>query len=337
MTEFAVQLIGVERPAIYEERLTTSKSLAKLLAGEVVRLVPTGETHPGWIHVSRVAGLATGWLEERFIDVQLSDLAPPAIDDVNLFARHCVRAEVSMNTGGADGSPAVLAEYLLVLAQIETKLDVANFGEKVSSDPVGPFQISVSRWKEFLSDKSTGSHFDVASRSFPFSQIWGAAHLAQLDMNAFSEIESQRTPPTAPSGPFVPSFLNVFHAWMLGVQAAHAVFVAHQDDALNPDLDTILSPHLSAGALKVLKSNKSALVTDNGAAITVDDFFLRSANRLALEFEIATKLLRNAAPVAMAAQNAARAGTAPWMGWVDGEFNAWKGLKETDSGGAGKS
>lgn len=330
MITHKVKDVDGKSPAIYKAKDTGSDRLVNgLFGGEIVELVISDEATSEWLLVN-YDGLS-GWMEAKFLGPLAEDALLIGSVDERDFVRECIRVEVALNTGGTEGLPAVVADYLLAAALLESKLE--NFDRQFEgSDAIGPFQISSAEWAAFLEDLDDTAPITPLDRYGPLTQIIGAGYLAQLAMDSFSTLEKPNPEAEPPSGPFIPSFLNLFHVKLVGVEAAHKLMQVQKADTDNPKVGEVLAEFYPDSAdLDQLLKNRRRYLRDGAVEETVNGFFIKSTNILNEALTRARTLIEKHAPevTGVAELNA----DTPWMAFADGELPFWKDKVETDPAG----
>ena len=254
--------------------------------------------------------------------------APPVLDfSLWSFLKACVDAERRVNDPSVNKSGFfVTADFLIAWADIESK--IKNIGPKNPlTDGIGPFQISTANWQRFLSSPF-GAGYTIADREVGLNQVSGAAFLALDAMAAISkaigERDNQSGDPTTtgPTGPFVPSYIDVLLGMMLSVEAAVAVRAAKMDDKGGIAADTVLAPPIfSTGDLQKLVEFRGTLLknTDTGAVETIDGLLINADQLLNSELEKAFGLIRDNNPEDLPKVD----GAAPWMVFAQAELDNW--------------
>jgi uncharacterized protein (TIGR02594 family) len=205
-----------------------SEVLTTLMEGEI--LADAGETKGAFVKVNHPAAAVPGWVAAS--DCQKIDDAPrPPVKEED-FVSSCVLAERAMNDEPTTAPWLVSADFIIARAIIET--GIANVGPKIpGSDGVGPLQITVKEWNDFLNSplgKSGG--FDSNGRDEATVQTSGAAYRMFADAKAISDAKLAKGVGSA-KDPFLPSYLDVFHAYLTNSAAAAVAIL----DALASDAD----------------------------------------------------------------------------------------------------
>ena len=253
--------------------------------------------------------------------VLTADLKPvdatvrPKLDEL-FFVQDCIVVERSMNNRPQTAPWFVAADFLIARAIIETNLTNA-MPKTAGSDAVGPLQVSSGEWKAFLADGGS-----LATPFLPFDpddfdhwlmQIWGAGHRMVVDAKAISDAKLAQQPPVGTADdPFVPSYLDVFNAYITGSPAAAVVIL----DANNKDADKtrplkdILTPTLTDAQITAFFKARSKYTGPIEAPKSVADFMAAAEADLNEALAKAFDLIKKNAPEEMMQ---AKQGEAPWF------------------------
>lgn len=328
MQRFKVAKHADDRPALFEQPDGSSPLVKRLVPGQLVEMPDQAENEEGWIEVEHLPSPSgpdrvAGWLERRFLGQPVELLSQPA--DPRRIVRQCARIELQTAAGASPGSPSILADYLVALGLIETGLDRVE-PMLPGSDAVGPFQIESAEWDEFV---AANAFFGPGDRFRPTAQPRCLAFLTQRDWLAFAEREKPGGA-HAPDGPFVPSFLNLLHARLLGVDAAHAVFRAVEEGRTAGAMADLLRETLGDGAGGTI-DRRARFLDEGGTSRSVGAF--DEATRAALTEALAKAfaLLREHFPAF-----AAPTGNAPWMAHAERELKAWEDGGWREDAGPGR-
>ena len=285
------------------------------------RPIPTAKGDPGWIQTKFIGN-----------PKQLS-VPPVAIADL---VRRCGRAEIQAAAGGADGAPAILADYLIALAFIETEL--TKFENRLpGTSALGPFQITEEEWADFLGANPDGD-FSPYQRYLALTQVQGAVFLTQRDWNTLQE-EAGAAGIAEPEQNYIPSFLLLFQSRLIGAKAAFAVNTLHAGDGLHTPIRDALGPfYPDPAALDAVLKRRQRFLNQGSADIvtTVDEFVEKTANILADAFKTAFTLLKTHFPEFAAVPDTQ--GDKPWLATAQHEEAAWldANVRETTPAGQQK-
>lgn len=156
------------------------------------------------------------------------------------FVQECVNVQLGFNATeeikpGVPMSPALVScDFLVARAIFETAIE--NFGKKIlGSDGVGPLQVTTAEWKDFTDN---GGVLAVGARDsdrdHPVLQIEGAAFRQHTDGQAMSKLRLDAGKAMA-ADPFVPSFLDMFFAYVTNSPAAALAILDAQSAGVSPD------------------------------------------------------------------------------------------------------
>lgn len=293
---------GEKTPRMHERPDAASAPVQALVAGQLVYVEATSVENAGapdgWKHVTfRRTPIDTGqpgWIETTFIGPShnFEVLPVPEVE----FVQACARAEIAAGAGGTTGAPAILADYLIALAWIESEL--TNFENRLpGTSAIGPFQITQEEWADFLKDNphSCYAPFQLYQA---LAQVAGAQYLTQRDWDALEE-EAQAAGITEPQQVYVPSFLLLFQARLIGAKAAFAIDQIHASSELQKPIAEALAPFYPNPAdLQALINRRHRFLRQGPAGddTTVDEFVEKSANVLADGFKIGFSKLKQHFP-----------------------------------------
>jgi len=318
--------------------------IAQMLPGEVGRQLDTSADSL-WVKVAVFNKFLTpreGWIKLRDDEGELAREAeePPRPDfDLWAFLKACVDAEILVNGQDKDTKFFVVADYLIALADIESK--IKNKGSKNPlTDGVGPFQLSTSQWAEFLASPS-GKNHDQHDREDGLEQTFGAAFLALKSMHDISDgiiahDQSNNDNETAgETGPYIPSYIDVLLAHMFGTPAAIAFRIAKMKDEGGKSVTDVLKDHFPAeGDVEKLIEHRSVLLKDSesGETETIDGMLINANKLLNKELEKAYKLIEEHAPEDLPNID----GESPWLAIAEAEHKAWKDELKNENTPGGK-
>jgi len=260
-------------------------------------------------------GGGVGWALTADLETSDEDRAPL---DQETFILQAIVVERSFNSLSATVPWYIAADFIIARAIIET--DLINKGPKTdTSDAVGPLQVSSKEWKSFLANGG-----DLAAPFKPFkpsdfdnylSQIWGAGYRMFADAKEISGLKAAQNPAVgSASDPFLPSYLNVFHAYLLGPAAAVAILDAAENAAnrVKPLDQVLVPPLLTSAQLKTLFSTRSDFAGTATAPKTVADFVSATEQALGSALTKAFELIKQFAPGELP-QGGGAPGSAPWL------------------------
>jgi spore germination cell wall hydrolase CwlJ-like protein len=224
---------------IRKDAATTAPSLtpAGLVTGTLLTFAgekrDEGAKKDAWIKVSIILAnspaAVVGWVDAATVE-EIPDAAPrPELNAVG-FVRECYMTERRFNTNELVSHWVVSGELLVARAMFETGLK--NPGATAGSpDGLGPLQVTSSEWTSYVKDAG-GLVLDAKpeSRDRPTLQIGAAAWRMHADIKAISDAKLAQNVGTA-DAPFMPTFLDVFHAYLLvDPKAAVAIIDAQAAD-----------------------------------------------------------------------------------------------------------
>lgn len=167
-----------------------------------------------WVNVIVPPGMGDGWIPLANA-AEVADPARPELDR-EAFIRQCIIIERSFNAVAANAPWLVSADFLIARALIES--DMGNPAAIAGSDAVGPLRVSSAEWDLFIQGgKPLSDDFGRKDFDYPMLQIYAAAHRMRRDAQMMSAQRSQG------SDPFLPSYLDLFHAHLTDVPTALAI------------------------------------------------------------------------------------------------------------------
>jgi uncharacterized protein (TIGR02594 family) len=180
---------------------------------------------PGWVHKD---------------DVERADAgARPPIDRC-VFVVECVTDELEFNANRELIAPwFVSADFLIARAIIET--NVTNAGPKqAGSNAVGPLQVSPAEWKAFLDNgKELAADSDPNGFDRPLLQVRGAAWRMHADAMKMNDLRIAAGK-ASKDDPFIPSYLDVFFAYLTNSPAAALAILDAQASGQTIGIDQVL-------------------------------------------------------------------------------------------------
>jgi uncharacterized protein (TIGR02594 family) len=229
----------------------------KQLEGEEI-LKPTGKTSGEWTEVIFSTGVVDirGWVLTADCET-VTDIARE-LAETDGFIHQCIFLERVANSLNGIAPWFVTADFVIARAILETK--ITNLGPNIAgSDGVGPLQVTTAEWDDFLShapselttianNKLTADHRDDWMK-----QIRSAIYRMRRDAKAISEAQ-RRAGVGSEADPFLPSLLDVFHAYLFdSAEAAVAVHNAEKSAAdKDRKIDTVLRGPLDDKQLESL-------------------------------------------------------------------------------------
>lgn len=276
----------------------------------------TGKTDGSFVEINHQA--ATAWVSEN-------DLGPAesvhGVFDESFFVEECIK--VSRETNALPDTPPwfVSPDFLIARALIETEMK--NVGSKLP-DCVGPLQVSVAEWQDFLDHGPANLKADLGpdDRDGWLQQVVGAGWRMRQHAKALSELQ-----PAAAIGEqndkdrFLPSYLDVFHAHILDSPAAamairDAIVAADQKEGADATaakavpITQIVKDKLDAGKLTQLFAQRGSFLGAENAPKTLGDFVANTEAELNAALKTAFDKIKKLVPEELpkVAQ-----GEAPWF------------------------
>jgi uncharacterized protein (TIGR02594 family) len=257
--------------------------------GLFVKVQAPGVAEPGWILSSDAQ--------------QVPDPEPPPVN-VAGFVRTCLIAERTLNGMSSTDPWFVAADFIIARAIIETGL--VNTGQKVAgTNGVGPLQVTPTEWARFLAEGGQFSaDFTDADRQHPTLQVRGAVFRMHLDAKEYSQVRKQ-TNAAGDSAAILPSYLDVFHAYLANPEVAVAIRDAQEDaglniksigDLLQGKLDNNLAKKLSDDQITMLFARDAFKQENCDKTKSVSDFVTCTAKILNGSLSKAFDLIKQHAP-----------------------------------------
>src|SRR5581483_6837417 len=203
-------------------------SVMTLLPGDPV--TSTGNAKDLLIEIILATG-DTGWVANA--DCGPDPTARPAAD-LNFFVDTCIGVERGFNEIPSTAPWFVAADFLIARALLETK--IVNVGASPGSDAVGPLLVSSTEWQRFLAGADPALQVQRRPDGFDdwLTQIYAAGYTMSADAKAISDAV-KKTMAGAGDDPFIPSYLNVLHAYFTNADTAAALLAAINDDSKRQD------------------------------------------------------------------------------------------------------
>lgn len=302
MQAFTVIQPATDVPTLYETPEVTANVVLRLVAGNLVYIEESSsfnaEAPDGWQHVEfrpfPGAGGDPGWIQTDFIGDAHKFEVPP-IDEVE-FVQRCGRAEIQANAGGDEQEPAILADYLIALAWIESELK--KFGNRLpGTSSIGPYQITQEEWTEFLT-ANPNSGYAPFQRYQALAQVVGAEFLAKRDWHLLEALAAANGIGD-PGQSYVPSFLLLFQSRIIGADAAFALNQTHSaGDPHLPVAQTLEAFYTDPTELGALIARRKRYLRQAPAGddTTVDEFIEKTANVLTDAFKVGFSKLKEHFP-----------------------------------------
>src|SRR5262249_48303184 len=111
--------------------------------------------------------------------------------------------------------------------------ELKNVGRKIqNSDGTGPLQVTTAEWDRFLNQGGEfAKDYTKLHRTHPTIQIAGAAFRMFCDAKDFSEVKKSKPNDAGETAPNLPSFLEVFHAYLTKPKAPVVIREAEEEVA----------------------------------------------------------------------------------------------------------
>ena len=295
-------------------------------------LMPAGATGTSadWAFVKLEDGNGqsfSGWVQRQFLDKAEEPIVP--LDEAE-FVPQCVRVETRYNAGGNGEEFPVDADYLIAWALIAS--DITNLPRDPANDGAsGPFALTDTEWNEYVADTAPGT--DPPRRDSPLMHAFAAGFLSRKRMQALSE---RLTDPALPDGPYVPTYLNVFHAQLIGIDAAAEVqkLLTAREGATT--IDKVLAKTVPDQASRdALTKRQEKFLKDGANPQTVDGFRSKTSRLLNNRFTRAFKLIKQHMPESIPPK-AEIGKTGSWLAIAEQELKAWEDGKLSQNSGEGK-
>jgi spore germination cell wall hydrolase CwlJ-like protein len=252
-----------------------------------------------WINVAFTppAGVkAVGWVRNKDCE-EVPDAPRPEIAEVD-FIRECYATERTFNSpvnAETISHWVISGELLIARAVFET--GIKNVGAKPGSDGVGPLRVTSAEWDVFLRDGGplVGTR-KPEDRDHPTLQIRGAAWSMHADIQAISEAKAAKGVGTADE-PFMPTYLDVFHAYLLNDPKAAVVIIDAQatDDGKKQTIDKTLES-LGGTTLDALFAARGDFLGTKASPKSVADFLTATEDALAKALKKTFDLTKELAP-----------------------------------------
>ncbi|EHS48894.1 cell wall hydrolase SleB [Rhizobium sp. PDO1-076] len=341
---YVVVASGQKRRArLYQEPSTDSALVNVLSIDDTIYLDLSSDQNvsapKGWRHVTYrpTPGAVgnSGWIEIGHVGPLKTLDVPPVDEDV--FVKHCARTEIQAHASETDGAPAILADYLIALAWIESEL--TKFGNRLpGTSAIGPFQITEEEWADFVA-ANPAAGYGPFQRFNPLSQVTAAQFLTQRDWEAL-EAEAVAADIAEPEQSFIPSFLLLLQARLVGAKAAFAIDRMHvEGNAQTPVADALAPFYPAPGDREALISRRRRFLQQGlaGHATTVDEFVEKTAAVLNEAFQVGFSKLKQHFPEFAIPPVSAVAGGMPWVAIAQTEETFWARADVSETTPAGKT
>ena len=253
MTTYAT----IRATALFKDHSRTADILQPLMEGMSLRFAGTKTTDNNEVFLNVVfsppgGGAVTGWVIETHC--RESEDVRPAVK-VDGFIRTCLLTERLFNNLPNVAPWFVAADFVIARALIETGL--TNVGGKIKgSDGVGPLQVTSTEWEALLKDggafaKDLDPLDRETDRDNPQVQVFGAVFSMHVDAKAISDQKTQAGVGTK-DDPFLPSYADLFHAYLTGSTKAAVAIRNAQDKEPDKKVSEVLAGLLTDAQTAVL-------------------------------------------------------------------------------------
>jgi uncharacterized protein (TIGR02594 family) len=226
------------------------------------------------------------------------------------FVRQCILVERSFNKLDSTAPWFVSADFLIARALIETNIE--NPGPSVGSNAVGPLRVSSSEWSRFLTSGSAlAEGYKPTDYDYSTLQVYGAAYSMHVDSKAISDAIPRDSRAQITDDPFIPSYLDLFHAYLADARTAIAVRSAESDQTKT--LGDVLSQQQIAAI--IARSQFNGL----DASTKISDFVAKTESILNTALQAAFNEIKKLAPDELPQS---QPGKATWFDFAVSEENA---------------
>jgi uncharacterized protein (TIGR02594 family) len=310
------EVIAEDGTTLFETPSPDAKKLAIIDVGETL-ILPQGK--PGDTFIGLVFAPEGEIPKSGFVlrsDVKEILDGPATEIDQEAFVRECLIAERSMNALPGIPPFAVVADFLIARALIET--DMKNPGAGTSSvvdgqDGLGPLQVTSSEWKDFRDNGGDlAAGLTENDRIFPTLEVYGAAYRMHKDGKAISDANAQPGADPNSDGPFLPSYLDQLHCYLANSAEAAVALLKAQNAGQGAKKLGTPDNVLKAEAIAAIAAHPK-FKGHVDAATTVDDLVRQTEGLLASSLKSAFDLIKKFAPEQVPPPPAPGAGPAPWF------------------------
>lgn len=247
-----------------------------------------------------------GWIAKSDCgpDTSARPVAVPAF-----FVDTCIGVERAFNEIASTAPWFVAADYLIARALLETK--IVNAGPSPGSDAVGPLLISSKEWQRFVAGADPALQVTRQPDAFDnwLTQIYAAGFTMSADTKAISEAVKKITGSTE-KDPFIPSYLNVLHAYYTNPETAAELLRAVDDDAGRTKPVSDFFKGIDAAQSAQIFANRGAFFGTALQPKTVAELFASTGAALDQALKDAFGLIKQFVPEAIPAIKQAEA---PWF------------------------
>jgi hypothetical protein len=198
-------------------------------------------------------------------------------------------AEQVFNDDASTAPNFVFADYVLALAFIESGMK--NAGATPPSDAIGPLQITVARWQDFVTNGKPFSDIFPDGRDWPSAQIYCASYRMHADGKAIIAAQP------AGAQALRLTLLDIFHAYLTDSPAAALAMKTAAADAANAAKPPAqIHAALTAALVTAIFNKLKGFVPGAAAPATFGDLIKLTGSALDAELQKAFDLIRTNAP-----------------------------------------
>jgi hypothetical protein len=253
-----------------------------LQAGETTDIGPEK-----WIKVQFPGTRVEGWLPMSLGDI-VPDPARPPLDEEG-FVYSALIAEQVFNNDASTAPNFVFADYVLALAFIESGM--TNAGATPPSDAIGPLQITVARWQDFVTNGKPFSDRFTDGRDWPSAQIYCASSRMHADGKAIIAAQP------AGAQALRLTLLDIFHAYLTDSPAAALAMKTAAADAANAAKPPAqIHAALTAALVTAIFNKLKSFVPGAAAPATFGDLIKFTGSALDAALQKAFDLIKTNAP-----------------------------------------
>jgi uncharacterized protein (TIGR02594 family) len=323
-----IKLTGIYR--LRKEPDPDATKLDTCTAGDVGNVISEKEE---WLEViiRRFGGTyATGWIPKAKV-ADLDGPPPRSEVDATQFIKNCVDAELWLNRKPEAAPYFVVADFLIAIALIESGM--ANPAPSQGDDREGPFRISVNQWGTFVNGLGKGM-FTVQDRSDYLDQCYGAAAICHM---LTKELSVAFADEGNVGDPFIPSYVEVFLAYICGAPSVIAMHRAKTENSGEKPVEAILLANgwTAEAANKLFDERKEFLKINATERENVQGAYAKVEKRLNAEFKTVLKLFKDLAPEDLPIFETAGGGG--WMQEAKLQEEFWRSSTVSEGEGTGKA
>jgi len=246
-----------------------------------------------------------GWVQST--DGRTVSDPEPAPLDQEMFVRQCTLIDRMLNADPAVAPNFVCADFLIARSIIETSMAQTVFAAPFCT---GPFRLAQAEWDAFLrSGLQTHDLFRPEDVTSPMAQVYAAGCSMHAAGKNFAAAWASENPPGEDSEPFVPSYLDLFHAYLTDTATAVAIRKNEADSVkfLTEVVDSAIIASIAGRA--VLRQVKGSMKISEFVAVTEGVL----ATALDAAFDKIKTLAPDELPRSDPNPSGGIAGSAPWF------------------------